>query len=180
MHTYIYTCFSTAQLCLHDQLHACMRMPHMHRSHIDFLTLFTIRTSQTLLFSLRCLRFLMERRYYINVEPKHTSIISWMLLLVVLFSLSHNSFEPQSYHITDSGANRFSASASFSMNSVLRNCNKCNARPRSARTWMPARSLRNFWAGPGPLFTLSSALQIELARTQAALYKVNHRFVFMP
>ncbi len=39
MHTYIYTCgFSNAQLCLHDQLHACMRMPHMHRSHIDFLT----------------------------------------------------------------------------------------------------------------------------------------------
>ncbi len=26
------------QLCLHDQLHACIRMPHKHRSHIDFLT----------------------------------------------------------------------------------------------------------------------------------------------
>ncbi len=43
-----------------------MRMPHMHRSHIDFLTRFTIRTSRTLaqlLFSFRCLRFLIERRY---------------------------------------------------------------------------------------------------------------------
>ncbi len=39
MHIHIYTCgFSNEQLCLRDQLHACMRMPHMHRSHIDFLT----------------------------------------------------------------------------------------------------------------------------------------------
>ncbi len=39
MHSYIYTCgFSNAQLRLHDQLHACMRMPYMHRSHIDFIT----------------------------------------------------------------------------------------------------------------------------------------------
>ncbi len=37
--TYIYTCgFYNAQLCLHDQMHAFMCMPHMHRSHIDFLT----------------------------------------------------------------------------------------------------------------------------------------------
>ncbi len=40
--TYMYTCeFCNAQLCLRDQLHACMSMhaAHaMHQSHIDFLT----------------------------------------------------------------------------------------------------------------------------------------------
>ncbi len=35
---YIYLRFSNAQLCLRDQLHTCMRMLQMHRSHIDLLT----------------------------------------------------------------------------------------------------------------------------------------------
>ncbi len=65
MHTYIYTCdCSNAQLCLRGQLDACMSMPHIHPSQIDFIPhTFTIRTSRTLLFLFRFLRFLIERRY---------------------------------------------------------------------------------------------------------------------
>ncbi len=90
MHTYIYTCrISNAQLCLHDQLHACMRMPHMHRSHIDFLT---IRASRTPLSSFRCLRFLIERRYNLKSNATcHSGIYIYVCYISGLAS-SYISF----------------------------------------------------------------------------------------
>ncbi len=75
-HTYIYACgFSKAQLYLHDQLHACA-----YRTCIDHIlisshdSLFGRRAARLhtqLSFSLRCLRFLIERRYDLRAQSIH-------------------------------------------------------------------------------------------------------------
>ncbi len=53
MHTYLYSCVfssmhrcSRPQLYLRDQLHTCACRTRMHRSHIDFLTQFTIYSDE--------------------------------------------------------------------------------------------------------------------------------------
>ncbi len=84
IHTYIYTCdFCNAQLCLRDQPHSYMSMPHMHQSHINFLTHPVPYSDEpNAIILLRCLRFLIVHSFVHSFTRNGLATICLDLLVV--------------------------------------------------------------------------------------------------